>query len=60
MRSLAHQAMRLVRPGGIPRSLILTELRGVAESPARYLLARSRARSIERRFGPQEPGGKVR
>ena len=60
MRSLAHQAVRLVRPGGIPRSLILTELRGVAESPARYLLARSRARSIERRFGPQEPGGTVR
>jgi O-antigen biosynthesis protein len=52
-RGLLHQAGRLISPGRVHRSLILRELRGVAEGPWRYLIATRRANAIARRFGPQ-------
>jgi O-antigen biosynthesis protein len=43
----------LVRPHGLPRRLLLTQLTGALAGPFRYLQARARARRIGRSFGPQ-------
>ena len=53
VRGLAHQGLRLARPGGVPRRLILSELGGAAAAPWRYLRARRDARAIERAHGAQ-------
>jgi O-antigen biosynthesis protein len=52
-RSLGHLVQRVLRPGPLPRTLVLKELRGALGGPLRYFRARSGAREIERRFGPQ-------
>lgn len=53
IRGIAQLLAALLRPRGLPRRLILTQLTGALTGPLRYLQARSRARSIARRFGPQ-------
>jgi O-antigen biosynthesis protein len=52
-RGLWLLLIALVRPSGLPRRLLLTQLVGALAGPFRYLKAWSGARRIERRFGPQ-------
>lgn len=53
LRGLAQLLASLLRPRGLPRRLVLTQLVGALAGPLRYFQARYRARAIERSFGPQ-------
>ena len=53
LRGLGELALLLARPRGLPRGLVLTQLKGALAGPFLYVRARSRAREIEREFGPQ-------
>ncbi|HSJ15418.1 MAG TPA: glycosyltransferase [Longimicrobiales bacterium] len=53
LRGIAQQGARLLRPGRVPRALVLSEVRGIAAAPWRYLQARAAARDIARRCGEQ-------
>lgn len=53
VRGYAQLLASLLRPRGLSRRLIMTQLAGALAGPLRYLQARSRAGFIERRFGPQ-------
>lgn len=56
-RGLGLQLIRLATergaPCGVPRRLLLAELRGALAGPARYVKGRRIAASIKRAFGPQ-------
>jgi O-antigen biosynthesis protein len=53
VRGIAQLLVALLRPQGLPRRLLLTQLGGALTGPLRYFQARLQARTIERRFGPQ-------
>lgn len=54
LRGLFLQVIRLLRPRGAPRGLVLAELGGALVGPFRYVQARVRAKRLEREWGPQE------
>jgi cellulose synthase/poly-beta-1,6-N-acetylglucosamine synthase-like glycosyltransferase len=47
---------RLLRPGRLPRRLVLAQLRGALRSPAAYVSARKHARRIASRGRSERPG----